>query len=262
MKNYISYKSVLLLLLLICGNTIAVGQGCATPPVITLTANEPEVCPTQTTIVHADCPTCVSYDWDPMLVWAPTDDINSVEVYPPNSNYYNVTGYDADGCSTTTQIFITVKELPAVMAFDHDICLGDKTEIRIFFLKDPSRFDWTWTSETPHHKLEYFEVAPTETTTYTASVMDLVTKCSSVLSSTVTVHKYPEVKVIGGPQTICSGETTKDIPLIITPRGEPYNYNWVNENNIVVRWTVTPNSVLETFKLLYEYCKTIVIISG
>ncbi|HYG16198.1 MAG TPA: S8 family serine peptidase, partial [Bacteroidia bacterium] len=82
-------------------------------PIITVNAAKTTLCKGETIAITADG--AVSYTWGPTFGFVSVDE-DSLVVNPPTSITYNVTGKGANGCESTTSVYIKVLPLPGPVA--------------------------------------------------------------------------------------------------------------------------------------------------
>ncbi len=139
------------------------------------------------------------------------------EVCPTETTTYTLTVTDANGCSSTDEITITVNDLPQADAgADVNLCLGDCYSLNPSATGGSGEYQYNWSSGTG-------EVCPTATTSYTLTVTDS-NGCSTTDDLTITVHDLPAVNA-GTDMDMCPGEC-----FTFTPAGSggtaPYTFEW------------------------------------
>ena len=134
-----------------------------------------------------------TYQWDQGI-------INNVEFYPPvGVNVYTVIGTDANGCSATDEVIVTVHPKPIVdLGADETICLGSSVTLTA---SGGNSYLWSNGSTNPS-----IIVSPSVTTTYTVTVSNTF-GCNSVDDIVVYVNSLPLVSA-GNDVSICEGQTT------------------------------------------------------
>ena len=110
---------------------------------------------------------------------------------------YTVTGEDANGCTNTDQVIVTVNALPTVNAgSDVDVCAGGT--VTLTAAGTATSYDWD------NGVTNGAAFTPSATTTYTLTGED-ANGCENMDQVTVTVNALPTVDA-GTNQTVCSGE--------------------------------------------------------
>jgi gliding motility-associated-like protein len=160
-------------------------------------------------------------------VWNPGGPGASIIVTPGATTSYLVTGTDANGCTDTATIVVTIHPLPNVdLGPDRDLCVGQQAQLAA---TGASSYLWS-TGETTSS----INVQPTTTTSYSVIGTDL-NGCSSSDTVTVNVHPLPVVDA-GQDQNICEGD---NITLSATGAS---SYLWTpggNGQSIIVAPTST-----------------------
>jgi hypothetical protein len=138
-------------------------------------------------------------------------------VCPTETTTFSVTIIDANGCSNTDEITITVLPLPSVNAGeDTSLCLGECYTFSPTASGGTGVYDYSWSGgETT--------VCPTETTTYSVTVTDAA-GCTAVDEIEIIVFSIPVVDA-GDPVGLCLGECYSFIP-VSTGGTPPYTLNW------------------------------------
>ncbi|MGM0479193.1 MAG: T9SS type A sorting domain-containing protein [Bacteroidota bacterium] len=111
---------------------------------------------------------------------------------------YTVTGTDANGCSNTDDLTITVDPLPAIDAgADQSICAGEQTTITA---TGGNTYNWdnSLGAGAAHN------ISPASTTTYEVTGTDL-NGCENTDQLTVTVNAVPTINA-GVDQEVCEGD--------------------------------------------------------
>lgn len=121
------------------------------------------------------------------------------------STAYSVTLTDANNCSDTDQMNITVHELPALEPIENKvICFGDSTEIHVQGVGGSASFDYLWDQGLGDGQNHI--VHPDTTTVYAVTVTD---ENACFVESKLTVEVYPEIiPGIEGETFICGGQST------------------------------------------------------
>jgi len=128
---------------------------------------------------------------------------NSVSVSPTTTTTYFVTGTDANNCSDTSKVTITVFPLPTVTLTPSPalICAGQSSTITA-----GGGVSYTWNNSLPSAGSN--TVYPTVTTTYSVTATNS-NNCTNMASTTVTVEQLPTISISAAADTICIGDVTK-----------------------------------------------------
>ncbi len=155
-------------------------------------------------------------------LWSTASNTNTTVVSPTVSTTYTVTVTDANGCSATDNVAITVNQLPTVDAGANDtICAGETASLTA---TGAGAYAWSNGGNTAT-----IAPVPTATTTYTVTVTD-ANGCIATDNAQVVVNQLP-IADAGVNDTICVGETAS---LTATGGG---TYAWSNGGNTA---TITP----------------------
>jgi subtilisin-like proprotein convertase family protein len=174
-------------------------------PVVTATATPSTICVGASTILTGGG--AVTYTWD-------NGATDNVAIMPSATTLYTVTGVDANGCSNTASVTVTVNPLPVVTASTSasTVCAGD-----MITLTGGGAVSYTWdngvTDTTPF--------AATTSTVYTVTGTD-ANGCSNTNSVSVTVNPLPVVTASATPATVCAGE------MVTLNGGGADTYTWDN----------------------------------
>lgn len=228
-------------------------DGCQSTDEVTISINENptvdagvdiEICEESSTTLSASGAS--TYEWDNDLGTGA-----SQIVTPSSTSTYMVTGTDANGCTNTDEVNVTVNSAPQVVASsDLTICTGDNTTISA---TGASTYEWdnslgTGSSHT---------ISPTFATTYEVTGTD-DNGCVSTDMVTVTVDNALSANA-GADQSLCAesavlGATTPTTGTgawsIVSGTGSIEDIEEANTtvsgleegNTLVVKWTVTHGS--------------------
>jgi hypothetical protein len=137
---------------------------------------------------------------------------NSVAFSPTTTQTYTVTGVDANGCTNTDQVLVTVNALPTVDAgINQTVCAGTSV-----VLSGAGATSYTWNNGV----VNSVAFLSTTTQTYTVTGVD-VNGCSNTDQVLVTVNSLPNVYA-GNDQTVCQGTM-----IALTAFGGN-TYTWTN----------------------------------
>ncbi|MBL1281427.1 MAG: gliding motility-associated C-terminal domain-containing protein [Fluviicola sp.] len=132
----------------------------------------------------------ISYVWDNAV-------INAVAFYPLiGTTTYTVIGTDANGCTNSDNVDVTVNPLPTISAgADNQLC-----DLNSIVLAGSGASTYTWTNGVMDNVAFYPSIG---TTTYTVTGTD-AKGCQNTDDVDITVYGLPNV--VGGPdQTVCEG---------------------------------------------------------
>jgi gliding motility-associated-like protein len=190
--------------------TITDANGCTGTDVVTVTVNtlagvsagpDVSICTGASTVLGASGG--VSYSWSP--VTGLSDPTSATPTASPTATTtYTVTATDANGCSGSDQVTITITTLQTANAGpDQGICLGGSTT-----LNASGGVSYSWT---PGTGLSSTTIAapvanPTATTTYTVIVTD-ADGCSGTDAVVITVTPLDFANA-GPDQEVCTGTST------------------------------------------------------
>lgn len=156
-----------------------------------------------------------SYTW--------TGGITDATAFSPlNSATYTVTGTDANGCSNTTSISVTVNPLPIITVNSPSTCAGVATT-----LTASGASTYSWSNSASGSSIS---VNPTSNSSYTVTGTD-ANGCINTAISNVTITSAPNVTV--NSQTICAGQSAT-----LTGSGAS-TYSW-NTGDATASITVNP----------------------
>ena len=153
--------------------------------------------------LNATSPNTVTYAWTPTGSLSDPAISNPVAT-PSSSTPYIVTVTDADGCSNSDTVNITVNPLPPVDAgMDVSICIGSN-----FGLNATGAISYAWANDATLSCLNCQSpvATPSTSTTYYVTGTD-GNGCSALDSMTVTVNPLPIVSLTPD-DTICVGSST------------------------------------------------------
>ncbi|MFK7903699.1 MAG: PKD domain-containing protein, partial [Chitinophagales bacterium] len=161
-----------------------------------------------------------SYDWNT------GSNATAITVNPTQNTDYSVIATDANGCTGTHQITVTVSENPSAdITGDFNICNGENTTLTA---SGGTSYDWNTGSNATA-----INVTPTEDTDYSVIATD-ANGCTDTHQITVTVHDNPTAN-ISGTLDICADEST----TLTASGGVSYSWNTGSTNAAI---TVSPTS--------------------
>jgi len=147
---------------------------------------------------------------------------NGVPFTPNATQTYTVTGTDANGCSNTAQVTLTLNPIPTVSAGSNQtVCAGTQVT-----LSGSGAVNYSWNNGV----INGTSFTPLTTQTYTVTGTN-ANGCSNTAQVTVTVNPSPNISG-GNNQSICIGS-----PVTLSGSGAT-NYTW--NNGVVNGTTFTP----------------------
>jgi uncharacterized protein (TIGR02145 family) len=146
---------------------------------------------------------------------------NGVAFSPANTQTYTVTGTDANGCSNTAQVTVTVNALPVVSAgANQSICAGTAVT-----LSGSGATNYTWNNGVSNG----VAFTPTNTQTYTV-IGTNANGCQGTAQVTVTVNAVPTPTLVAnGTAPYCPGTNV----VLSTPSLPGHTYQWYFGQNII-----------------------------
>ena len=199
--------------------TVTDGNGCSAIDQVLVTVNpapnvdagaDQTICEGSSTTIGGS-PTSttpgVTYAWNNGASLSSTT-IANPSANPIVTTTYTVTVTDANSCTSTDQIVITVNPAPNVDAgADQNLCIGNSVTIGGSPTSTTSGVTYAWNNAASLNNASSANpvASPTVTTTYTVTVTD-VNSCTSTDQVTITVNPLPIVDA-GADQTICEGST-------------------------------------------------------
>lgn len=177
-----------------------------TPPTAVANASSTTVCSGEEIILTGTGAS--TYAWDQNV-------INGEAFTIESTTTFMVTGTDANGCSSTDLITITVNEAPQISATASagEICAGEEVTLNG---SGGATYEWD------NGITDGVPFAPTQTTTYTVAGTD-DNGCTGTTQITITVHQPPAVLANASATTLCKGES-----LTLTGSGAA-SYTWSDE---------------------------------
>ena len=173
-----------------CSATASVGVTVNQLPSVTAHVDHATVCAGQTVTLTGGGAS--SYTWS-------NGASDGVAFSPAGSLTYSVTGTDANTCSATASVGVTVNQLPSVTAhIDHaTVCAGQTVT-----LTGGGASSYTWSNGAS----DGVAFSPAGSLTYSVTGTDAHT-CSATASVGVTVNQLPSVTATATPSdTLCAGD--------------------------------------------------------
>ena len=132
--------------------------------------------------------------------WSTTETSSTITVNPTTTTTYIVTGSDANGCSNSDSVLVTVNTLPTVTlngGIDVEICLGQSTN-----LTAAGGSTYVWSTGATSTSVS---VSPTDTTSYSVIGTD-ANGCIGYDTIGVIVNPLPVV-FAGNDTAYCAGDS-------------------------------------------------------
>jgi len=142
-------------------------------------------------------------------LWAPAGTLNNNTIATPVANptittTYTVTVSNANGCSATNSMILTINNLPVGNAGPNNaICIGNNTTLNA---TGGTSYVWSPAATLSNANIANPVATPTSTTTYTVSVTD-ANGCTATSNKVVTVNPLP-IANAGNDAAICLNLTT------------------------------------------------------
>ena len=224
----------------LCEDSATVTVNVNLPPTITV-SNDTSICLGDSAQLNASGGT--NYTWTPNLNIT-NNTISNPIVFPVASTNYLVSVENADGCSDTASVNVTVNALPTITTSnDTTICIGDTIPL---FASGGTNYSWFPTASLTDAGASNTDAFPTVSTTYTVTVTDNA-GCSDSADITINVNTLPSITT-SGDQTICENDTA----LIWAQGGT--NYTWTPTTNL---FTPTNDSTLANPGTTTSYTVTV-----
>gem|GEM_PF-451897 len=210
-----------------CSDTATVTITVRPRPMVQLTAGRTTICAgdtTQLTVTASGGTAPYTFQWNQNIVAN-----NTVIVNPTQTTTYTVTVTDANGCTNTASIIITVTQSlnVAITANDSTLCVGQSANLRVSISNGARPFRFNWNQNLPADSTQ--TVTPTQSTTYAVTVTD-ASGCIGTDTIRIVVNPNPTVVASANDSTICSG-TTANLSATASGGTGPYTFNW-NPGNL------------------------------
>ncbi len=180
---------------------------------VTLKALPPTAITGNTTLCEGES-TTLTATGGVTYVWSNTSTGNSITVN--QSGVYTVTATNAEGCSATANVTVTVNPLPSVnISGNTTVCAGSSTTLTA---TGANSYSWSTGDNTASVTINAFGVYTVTGTTSEG--------CSNTASVTVLVSQLPNI-TITGETGICAGEST----TLTANGGETYLWSDGTTNN-------------------------------
>jgi gliding motility-associated-like protein len=210
-----------------CTNTSSISIQVNPLPVVTATASDNIICLGESLVLSGSG--AVSYSWSGGV-------INGTPISPSASSVYTVTGTDANGCTGTSSVSITVNPLPNVtaVALPDIICSGNSST-----LTATGANQYSWSGGVTNG----VSFIPAATSTYTVTGVDM-NGCSNTATVGITVNNTLNVTISPANPILCIGD---DIQLLASGAS---SYNWM-PNTAISSTTIADPIVSPTSTTTY-----------
>lgn len=196
-------------------------------PAVTFSGNTTVCAGTTATVTAAGA---ASYSWSNGATTA------AISVTEPG--YYKVTATNAQNCSTTDSVYVTVNTNPVVQISGNSyVCAGS---IGTLTASGANTYLWNTEEITPS-----ISVTPSTATTYTVTGYDS-NGCSTSVSRVMNVEPLPVIQVLGA-KTICAGQST----TLTATGGTAYSWSTGDTISSVVVFPETSQSYVVTVTNAY-----------
>ncbi|MFN4234706.1 MAG: gliding motility-associated C-terminal domain-containing protein [Bacteroidia bacterium] len=198
--------------------------------------NNVTICPGGSTQLNATGG--VSYIWSPATGLSATNISNPI-ASPTNTTTYYVTVTDANGCSASDSVIVTVgNNLSINLTNDTTICQGASITLNAS-VSGATSYNWSPSSTLSSSNTSSTVATPLVTTTYYVTVSN--GSCSGTDSVTVTINPSAIINA-GNNDTICNGQSTSISATASGGGGGPYSFNWSSGQTGAGPHIVSPTS--------------------
>ncbi|MFM6994095.1 MAG: gliding motility-associated C-terminal domain-containing protein [Sediminibacterium sp.] len=215
-------------------------------PTITASANKTSICAGESvTLTASGAGSLGTYTWDDGST------SNLISLSTSSSKTYSVTGTDANGCTNSSAVSITVNAIPTFTIIGNAVCAGNPISI----IASPATggiadYNYVWT--VPSGATAPGSVPSFSTTVsgiYTGKIKDKNTECESV-NQTVTATFYPlpsAAAILASDNKVMEGETL-NLTAAASGGTGAYSYTWIP--NATTNFTITgsENAIFNAIK--------------
>ena len=171
----------------------------------------------------------VTYDWTPAAGLSCTNCSDPVAT-PLTTTTYTVTATDANACSATEDVTVTVTQPPTAGFNISSICSGTPVQFSDMSTGNPTSWQWdfgdnspTSSNQNPSHT--YAQAGP-----YSVTLTASIGNCSTSETTIIDVP-MPITTSVTGTDPSCSGFSDGTADLTINGGTLPYSYAWSNGSN-------------------------------
>lgn len=137
---------------------------------------------------------------------------DNVPFVPSVTDTYTVTGTDANGCTNTASVMVTVNALPAVTATASSSAVCDGSQVTF---NGGGATSYSWSGGV----MDNVPYTPVMTDSYTVTGTD-ANGCTNTASVMVTVNALPTVTATASASTVCAGDS------VVVNGGGASTYAW------------------------------------
>ncbi len=179
-----------------CSNTSSVSITVHALPVVGATAAPSLLCEGSSTVLSGSGAN--SYSWTGGVS-------NGVSFIPPSSSTYTVTGTDANGCTNTSTVSITVNSSLFISIIPNDpiLCLGDSIQL---LASGATTYNWLPNTYMSQNNVSNPFVFPVSNTTYTVTGTD-ASGCSGTQTVSIQVLVDPQLTLSKSGDIECNQHT-------------------------------------------------------
>lgn len=197
-------------------------SGCTDTATITIMVNPLPVVvavTADTTVCYGTSVTMSGSGANTYYWYAPMTGISdNVPFTATHSDVFTVTGVDANGCTNTDVITLTVNPLPVVTANVTDNSICDGTSV-IFTGSGSSDVTYSWTSSVSGNPVDSVAFTPTMSDTYIVTATD-TNGCQNTDQIVVNVYSLPNLLANATATSVCAGTS-----VTLYGTGAP-SYSW------------------------------------
>jgi gliding motility-associated-like protein len=219
--------------------TAANANGCKKTASTTISVNQPS--PVTASLPVTICSggsTQLTSSGPVSFLWYPSSGLNNAGIAnpiasPSASTQYTVVGTSSNGCKDSSQVLVTVKNIPVAVSItpNSSICVGDSLQLNV---SAGNSFKWTPTTGLNNPNIQNPKAGPGSTITYQVDVLH-TNGCSSTAATNIKVNNRPTASVPTS-FTICE----KDTVLINASGGS--TYLWQPTTGLSDPYTANPRA--------------------
>lgn len=139
--------------------------------------------------------------------WSNGSSTNPTAVNPPSNTTYTVTGTDANGCTGTASVLVTINPnlVVGVTPSAPTICIGGFVDLTA---SGGTSYTWSPITDLSCTNCATTSASPAVTTTYTVNGTD-ANGCTGSTTVTVITSNGPNIQITQSEEIICRGDTCK-----------------------------------------------------
>ncbi len=214
-----------------CTNTSTLTISVNPLPTLTVSPSSTMLCPGGSSTLTASG-SATTYSWNTGAT------SSSILITPAGTTVYSVTGTNANGCSKTGTVSVTVNPNPVVSATAATpVCLGgnltfvnNSTGAGIYSWSGPSSYASTVANPV------IANISYAQAGTYTLTGMNAATGCSASNTLAVTVNASPSLTLAAGSSSLCAGST------FTANSSGALSYTWMPGASTGASQTFTPSA--------------------